>query len=431
MNAFCVGGTIRATLNTAGELARRHDVEILSVYRRRDEPALPVPPGVRLRTLTDLRPATLERTAAERGVGARVRTAAARRPSRVMSPFDVRYRTFNLLSDANLLRFLLSVRDGVLVGTRPAINLAIAQLVAPSVVRIGQDHLNLSAYEPALRAQMRRAYPRLDLLTALTEDDAAGYHSLLGGQTRVERMPNGIPSTGTPRAALDARVVIAAGRLTRQKGFDRLLRVWKLVADRHPDWELRIYGSGQDKRDLRRQIRRSRLGSTARLMGFTPRLHEAFAEASLYVMSSRREGFPMVLLEAMQAGLPVVSYDCPTGPRDIVREGVDGHVVPNGDREALAAALSGLMADTERRKAFGAAAVENAARYDVARMAERWEALFDELAAAKGSRRSTAIGPATSLIAGMGAARARRVLSRRHPLPPRRDPAAAGRSTSS
>ena len=190
MNAFGVGGTIRATLNTAGELARRHDVEVVSVYRRRDAPALPVPAGVRLRTLTDLRPATVERAAAAGGLGARVRTAAARRPSRVMSPFDVRYPTFNLLSDANLLRFLLSVRDGVLVGTRPAINLAVAQLVAPSVVRVGQDHLNLSAYEPALRAQMRRAYPRLDLLTALTEDDAAGYRLLLGGRTRVERMPN-------------------------------------------------------------------------------------------------------------------------------------------------------------------------------------------------------------------------------------------------
>ena len=80
-------------------------------------------------------------------------------------------------------------------------------------------------------------------------------------------------------------------------------------------------------------------------MGFTPRLHDELAQASLYVMSSRREGFPMVLLEAMGVGLPVVSFDCPTGPRDIVREGVDGHVVPDGDGDALAAAMSGLMAD--------------------------------------------------------------------------------------
>ena len=104
-------------------------------------------------------------------------------------------------------------------------------------------------------------------------------------------------------------------------------------------------------------------------MGFTPRLNEELAQSSLYVMSSRREGFPMVLLEAMGVGLPVVSFDCPTGPRDIVREGVDGHVVPDGDKDALAAAMSELMTDEARRKAFGAAALEGAARYDIATIA--------------------------------------------------------------
>jgi glycosyltransferase involved in cell wall biosynthesis len=412
MGAFGVGGTIRTTLATAGELARRHDVEVVSVYRKRDEPALPVPQGIRLRTLTDLRPATLERHAGGRGVGAGVRTAAVNRPSYVMSPFDVRYPTFNLLSDINLLRFLLSLRDGVLVGTRPAINLAIAQLVSPSVVRVGQDHLNLGSYRAPLRAQIQRAYPKLDLVTALTEGDAAAYRELLGRGTRVECVPNGIPRARTPRAALDAKVVIAAGRVTRQKGFDRLLPVWKRVVERHPGWELRIFGSGHAMRDLRRQIRRLGIGDSARLMGFTPRLQEELAQASLYVMTSRREGFPMVLLEAMGAGLPVVSYDCPTGPRDIIREGIDGHVVRNGDRAALADAMSGLMGDAERRRAFGAAAIEGAARFEITRVAEHWETLLSELERSIGPHRGPAAGPALALLGQMTAARVRSAVKR-------------------
>src|SRR5918999_2219757 len=121
MNAFGVGGTIRTTLTTAGELAKRHDVEVASLVRRQDEPSLPVPPGVRLITLTDLRDSTLERANA-------LRRRLADTPTRLMTNADFRHPVFNLLSDAHLLRYLASVRDGVLIGTRPSINVAIARL---------------------------------------------------------------------------------------------------------------------------------------------------------------------------------------------------------------------------------------------------------------------------------------------------------------
>lgn len=405
MNAFAVGGTIRTTFTTAGELAKRHDVEIVSVYRRRDDTALPLPEGVRLRALTDLRASTLERAAAP------VRWAAAQR-TRLMSSHDFRHPNFSLLTDANLFRYIASVRDGVLIGTRPSINLVVAHLTAPSVVRIGQDHMNLATYRDGLRAQLEAVYPRLDLVSTLTEGDAEDYRKLLCGKTRVECMPNGVADTAGLRAPLDAKVVIAAGRVTPQKGFDRLLPVWATVVEDYPDWELRIFGEGVSAPKLRKQIDELGIGHSARLMGFTPRLNEELAQASLYVMSSRREGFPMVLLEAMGIGLPVVSFDCPTGPRDIVREGVDGHVVPDGDGAALAAAMSGLMADEARRKAYGAASVEGAARYDIAKIAGRWEALFDEIAAAKRPGRSTVMGPVVSLLKQKSAVRLRRARRR-------------------
>jgi glycosyltransferase involved in cell wall biosynthesis len=176
---------------------------------------------------------------------------------------------------------------------------------------------------------------------------------------------------------------VAAGRLSRQKGFDRLLKAWAKVTKDHPDWELRIYGEGHKGPRLQQWITDLGIGSTARLMGFTPHLDQELAQASLYVMSSRREGFPMVLLEAMAVGLPVVSFNCPTGPRDIIREGVDGHVVRNADIDGLAAAMSGLMGDEDRRRAYGAAAVEVAERYSISRIARRWEELLEEAAAAK------------------------------------------------
>jgi glycosyltransferase involved in cell wall biosynthesis len=413
MNGYAVGGTIRATFTTAAELAKRHDVEIASVVRHRDKPSFPRPKGVRLIGLTDLRSERMERLAAHRGPRARFQTWAAAQRTRLMSSHDFRHPNFNLLTDLNLLRYLLPLRDGVVIGTRPAINLAVAHVVSPSVVRVGQDHMNLRTYNDGLKAQIAAVYPRLDVVSTLTEGDADDYRRHLEGRTRVVCMPNGVPELGGRRAALDAKVVVAAGRMGPQKGFDRLLPVWAKVAREHPDWELRIWGGGKGIGKLRRQADELGIADSAHIMGFTSKLHEEFADSSLYVMSSRNEGFPMVLLEAMSAGLPVVSYDCPTGPRDIVREGVDGYVVPNGDRDALAAALGRLMDDAEMRKAFGAAAVEGAARYDIAAIAGRWEELLAETEAAKTGRRRTSAGPMVNLLASRAMTLARRRVPRR------------------
>jgi glycosyltransferase involved in cell wall biosynthesis len=398
MNAYAVGGTIRTTFTTAAELAKRHDVEIVSVVRHRDKPAFPRPKGVRLIGLTDLRKERMARLAGHWGPRARFQTWAAGQRARLMSSYDFRHPTFNLLSDLELLRYLLPLRDGVVIGTRPAINLAIAHVVSPSVVRVGQDHMNLASYNDGLEAQIRAVYPKLDLVTTLTEGDADAYRAHLGPGARVECMPNGVPDLGGRRAALDSKVVVAAGRMGSQKGFDRLLPVWAKIAPDHPDWELRIWGGGKGIGKLRRQAEKLGVADSARVMGFTNRLHEEFENSSLYVMSSRKEGFPMVLLEAMSVGLPVVSYDCPTGPRDIIREGVDGHVVPDGDGEALAAAMTELMDDAERRKAFGAAAVEGAARYDLAVIGGRWEQLLAELEAGKTGRRRSGAVPFVKLL---------------------------------
>jgi glycosyltransferase involved in cell wall biosynthesis len=387
MNAYGLGGTIRATFTTAAALAERHDVEIVSVLRTGKEPMLPLNPAVRLRPLTDLRVKPRRRAATAGGARAGVRPAveewALTQHSRLMHPEERRYRSFSLLTDANLLRFLLSTRDGVLIGTRPALNLAIARFAPASVVRVVQDHMNLGRYPAGLRDAMARWYPNLDAVTALTEQTAEDYRELLRGETRVEAIPNGVPGRGGQPAELDAKVVVSAGRMTLQKGFDRLLPVWASVSERHPDWELRLYGEGRRERELGQQIQRLGLDGRARLMGYTSRLADELAAASIYVMSSRYEGFPMVLLEAMSAGLPVVSYDCPTGPAEIVSQGVDGYVVPDGDDDALATAISELIEDPAKRKAFGAAAVEKAARYEPDVVLARFETLLDDLAVEK------------------------------------------------
>jgi glycosyltransferase involved in cell wall biosynthesis len=385
-DAYSVGGTIRTTFVTAGQLAREHEVEVVSVYRFAERPRLELDPRVQLRCLTDLTPQSRQ--------GLRGRIAES--PSRVIHSEDTRYPRFNLLTDAALLPFLYSVRDGVLVGTRPALNLAIARHVSRRVVRIGQDHMNLDSYEPGLVSALAERYPKLDAVTALTEGTAAQYRELMGQRGRVVCIPNPAPSVGGRRASLDAPVVVAAGSLTRRKGFDRLLEAWAGLAPRFPDWRLKIFGTGPMGPELEALIDKLGIRGSARLCGHSPRMLDELASASVFAFTSRSEGFPMVLLEAMAVGLPVVAYDCPTGPSDIITDGVDGHVIPNGRTRLFVEALGGLMEDERRRRQFSTAALESVTRYRIGAIGARWEALFGELAAGRGGSRGLRHGDATA-----------------------------------
>ncbi|MGH8968525.1 MAG: glycosyltransferase family 4 protein [Actinomycetes bacterium] len=388
-NAYAVGGTIKTTYNTAGELAKRHDVEIVSVYRSREEPAFTVPPGVTLRFLTDQSETGLAALRDATGPMAHVRQSihgwATSQPSRLIHPRDFRYPFFNIVTDLRLLRYIRSVHDGVLIGTRAGLNLAIARFARPSVVRIGQEHLNLSKYRAELREAYKEYYPRLDVYAALTEGDAKAFRRLLGKRARVVCVPNGVPDVGAVRSDVDSRVVIAAGRLGPQKGFDRLIPAWAKVVAQHPDWELRIFGEGSSFGALCEQIEMLGVADSVSIRGFTDRLTEEMAQASFYVMTSRFEGFPMVLLEAMGCGLPVVSFDCRNGPRDLITNGVDGLVVPNGDIDALADAISRVIDLGEGRGSWGEAALAKAEQYATPTIAARWDELISGLVAAKTS----------------------------------------------
>jgi glycosyltransferase involved in cell wall biosynthesis len=181
---------------------------------------------------------------------------------------------------------------------------------------------------------------------------------------------------GPGRADLDAKVVVAAGRLSPQKGFDLLVRAWAHVHETHPDWRLRIYGDGPRRAGLGRRIERLGLGDVVTLEGPSPDLGAELARASTFVLSSRFEGLPLVLLEAMSLGMAVVSFDCPTGPRDVVADRRNGLLVPPERIKALAAALVEVMDDPALRRTLAAGAVQTAADYRMEAIGPQWDALL-------------------------------------------------------
>lgn len=375
-NAYGIGGTIRTTCNLANTLAEQHDVEIVSVYRHREDPVFEVDPRVRVRHLVDIRKGT---------AGYEGDSAEYRRPAHVFPRPEGRFHQYNALTDRRIGDHLATADADVLVGTRPGLNVHIARQARPGPLRVGQEHLTLDSHSKALRTQLRGVYPRLDALTTTTEADASAYRDQLRlPGVRVHSMANPVPEPGVAPADGTGKWVVAAGRLVPVKRYDLLIRAFDQVRAQRPDWRLRIYGSGRQKDMLRALIAELGLYNHVFLMGPAYPIDPEWAKGSIAAVTSSLESFGMTIVEAMRCGLPVVSTDCPHGPGEIIANGVDGRLVPVGDVNAIAAGLLELINDDDLRGRMAAAALKDSQRFDPARIAERYESLFTDLTARGG-----------------------------------------------
>ena len=219
-----------------------------------------------------------------------------------------------------------------------------------------------------------------DRFVVLTEEDA----TLWGALPNLRVIPNPLPFYSDSPSDCSAHQLLAMGRYDEQKHFDLLIDLWAQLAPDYPDWRLVIAGDGKLRPEHTAQVERLGLKSVE-LMRPTHQVQELYRASSIYTMTSRYEGLPMVLIEAQQMGLPIVSFACPCGPRDVITDGVDGYLLEVGDHAGFIQALRRLMDSEAERKRMGAAARIASERYDLEHIMKRWLALFDELVHSKQS----------------------------------------------
>jgi len=285
----------------------------------------------------------------------------------------------------DLLVRMLRRKTGIVIASRPAHNLMIAQVAGPGLKTVGLEQMNLRSHSKTLRKAMVRRYRRLDALAVLTEQDRGEYLAAMNGNAPpMWRLPNTVRDIEPPQADMTAKRILAAGRLTPQKGFDYLIHAFAPVAEAHADWELVIFGNGQARERLQARIDGLEIGDRVKLAGATETLAEEMVNASVYVLSSRYEGFPLVLIEAMAKGMAVVAFDCPTGPADIVDDHRNGLLVPAKDVEGLTAAMMEMVADLALRRRCAAAAVETARDYTMASIGPKWDEMLQALVQERG-----------------------------------------------
>lgn len=217
---------------------------------------------------------------------------------------------------------------------------------------------------------------KYDRIVLLTQEDKDNNWK---GWKNVDVMPNPVSFKCETPSRLDEKVVVSMGRLHHVKNFSGLIRAFNKVVTKHPDWKLHIYGNGDLKDELQAQIDGSGLQNNVYLKGFTNDIQGVLCKSSIFAFSSLVEGFALVLVEAMECGVPVVSYRCPCGPKDIITDGKDGFLVPLNDEKMLADRICQLIENEELRCRMGAEAKNRAQYYHVEQIAERWVALFNEI----------------------------------------------------
>ena len=292
-----------------------------------------------------------------------------------------------------LRQVLLDTRPDIAVAMMDAacVTLALAMQGLTGIVPVGSLHSHPpQQHTKAIWTRLQSfAYGQFPVILTLTPDTAAWVAANTKAK-RIEVIPNPIQwplPESEPRiepgtlCKPERKLLLAAGRLSPEKGFDILIDVFASLSERHRDWDFAIVGEGAERQHLELAISARGLEQRVFLPGWAGNISDWYRRAELYVLSSRFEGFGNTLAEAMAHGLPAVSFDCDTGPRHIVRNGRDGFLTPKEDGPALAAALDRLMGDEDLRRRFGYAALETRGRFSLQRVAQMWESMFEGLLA--------------------------------------------------
>ena len=261
------------------------------------------------------------------------------------------------------------------IGTYP--NLLLALLPnSIKIKKIGCLHCSYNSLNYQWEWLGEIFFPKLDVLVSLTERDVERWQTMNNNAIVI---PNAVSFYPEEAAPLKNKRILAVGRIDYPKGYDLLLDVFERFAEEDKEWSLRIIGEGPLKERIAKRIKRSGLTERIEILPPTGNIMEEYGNASVLVMTSRTEGFPMVLLEAQACGVPTLAFDCETGPAEIIHHEEDGFLIEPNNTKRMAEKLLEICRDVEKRRQFGRNGRENSKGYLPDVIGEKWERIFNEL----------------------------------------------------
>lgn len=264
----------------------------------------------------------------------------------------------------------------VIIGTTHGYNIQLSTLNS-NVKKIGCEHMIYKAAPWYSRILRRIAYPKLDAVVCLTKNDSEKYKFV--EKDKVFVIPNSLSFSIKTPSKLETKRIIAIGRLTKLKGFDYLVAAAKKIKTAIPDWHIDIYGSGEEKEPLLMQMKHNHTDDFVSIHEPTPNIKDEMLSSSIMVETSLLEGLPMILIEGEACGLPIVGFDCPEGPNEIIKDGECGYLVSVGDIETFSACVTKIAKDVELRKKMGKRSFELSERFSPERIGKKWFKLINKL----------------------------------------------------
>lgn len=359
------GGIENAVTTLANNLSSKYDVEILSVYRLYNEPAYPLNENVKVNYISNIKPNKKEM----------VYYLKKKNFSMFFKGLSQSIKT-GYVKYIKTTFYLRKLKSDVIITTRDVHNFLVSYFAPKSAKKIAWEHSHHNDNKRYIK-KLVNSCKHMDNLVLVSNNLAEFYKSYLGD--KVLFIPNCIDSEHKDVSKLTEKSLIAIGRLSKEKGFDDLLKLYKKIANKYPDWKLNIIGDGMQKNYLLDLAKELKLGEKVVFHGFQNKeyINSMLKESSIYLMTSHTECFPIVLLEAMSYGIPCLSYTSAQGANEIIKDDVTGYLIDNRDENIMIEKIESLINDEKLRKKLGKNAKEESKNYSGEVILDKWTKLIN------------------------------------------------------
>ncbi len=360
------GGVENAVATLANLLCEKYDVEILSVYRLYNDPVFKIDDKVKIRYISNIKPNKKEMiyylkkknfSMLFKGLGASLKTGYVKYVKTAME--------------------LRKLDTDVVISTRTVHNFLVSNFVKKGIKKIAWEHNHHNNNKRYISALVNSC-KKMNYLVTVSEELKEFYEQYLG--KKVYYIPNCLDNIPSKLSKLDSKNLISVGRLSKEKGFDDLLKLFKKISQKHTDWHLNIVGDGMEKNDLLDLAKELKLGDKVTFHGYQDKdyINDLLLDSSIYVMTSRTESFGLVLIEAMSYGIPCVSYTSAQGANEIIDDGKNGYLIKDRNEDEMISKIDLLINDEKLRKKLGKEARVKSKLYSKENVLKSWNKLINK-----------------------------------------------------